>query len=695
MQRRIGMGIAAAALLVVGTLSTGIGIVTGAAAAATAPSDHLAGNGNPGNGHPGNGNPSAPPVAHVAGTGGQPRTVVPGPWSIATTPNVSTGNGFAADSCVSATFCVAVGYNYIGTYDTTLIEQWNGTSWSIVPSPNPSATTNSELYSVSCVTTGFCVAVGDEYEGSLSNDRTLVETWNGSTWSIAPSPNTSPTQDNDLYGVSCTSTAFCEAAGEVYDGAADQTLALGWNGSTWTIQTTPSPSPTDAYFNSVDCRSATWCIGVGAAVNSGIHDTLVLQWNGSTWSVVPSPTPSSPTGAYLDGVSCPSTTFCAAVGYTAYDGTPTDYQPVIEQWNGSSWAIVPAPAAAGSYGDELDAVSCVGPTSCTAVGSNWTDAGQDYYVTEALNWNGSSWTQQPPANPAVTPPGTDEAELYGVSCVGGQQCVAVGDAYPGTGADDVTLAETASIARPGYRFVAGDGGVFSFGGAGFSGSAGGTQLNKPIVGMAATPDGGGYWLVASDGGVFSYGDAVFYGSTGSLTLNKPIVGMAATPDGAGYWLVASDGGVFAFGDAVFYGSAGSLTLNKPIVGIATTPSGHGYWIVASDGGVFSYGDAAFHGSTGSLKLNKPIVGMASTPSGYGYWLVASDGGIFAFGDAVFHGSAGSLVLNKPVVGMAATPSGQGYWLVASDGGVFSYGDAVFHGSTGGQTLNSPIVGMSA
>ena len=53
-------------------------------------------------------------------------------------------------------------------------------------------------------------------------------------------------------------------------------------------------------------------------------------------------------------------------------------------------------------------------------------------------------------------------------------------------------------------------------------------MNKPIVGMASTPDGKGYWLVASDGGIFSYGDATFYGSTGSLTLNKPIVGMAST-----------------------------------------------------------------------------------------------------------------------------------------------------------------------
>ena len=244
----------------------------------------------------------------------------------------------------------------------------------------------------------------------------------------------------------------------------------------------------------------------------------------------------------------------------------------------------------------------------------------------------------------------------------------------------------------GYWLVASDGGVFSYGDAGFYGSAGGTPLNKPIVGMAATPDGGGYWLVASDGGVFSYGDARFYGSAGGSPLNKPVVGMAATPDGGGYWLVASDGGVFSYGDAGFYGSAGGTPLNKPVVGMAATPDGGGYWLVASDGGVFSYGDARFYGSAGGTPLNKPVVGMAATPDGGGYWLVASDGGVFSYGDAGFYGSAGGTPLNKPVVGMAATPDGGGYWLVASDGGVFSYGDAGFYGSGGGHMtgLSSPF-----
>ena len=246
----------------------------------------------------------------------------------------------------------------------------------------------------------------------------------------------------------------------------------------------------------------------------------------------------------------------------------------------------------------------------------------------------------------------------------------------------------------GYYLSASDGGIFNFGNLPFCGSTGAIILNRPMVGVAATRDGGGYWEVASDGGIFAFGDAGFFGSTGNLHLNRPIVGMAATPDGHGYWLVASDGGVFSFGDARFHGSTGSLRLNRPIVGLAPTADGAGYWLVASDGGVFSFGDARFHGSTGSLRLNRPIVGMAGTSDGAGYWLAASDGGIFSFGDARFHGSTGSLRLNRPIVGMTPTGDGAGYWLVASDGGIFSFGDARFHGSTGALRLNQPVVGMA-
>jgi Glycosyl hydrolases family 43 len=243
----------------------------------------------------------------------------------------------------------------------------------------------------------------------------------------------------------------------------------------------------------------------------------------------------------------------------------------------------------------------------------------------------------------------------------------------------------------GYRLVASDGGIFSFGNLPFCGSTGSITLAKPVVGIASTPDGGGYWAVASDGGIFAFGDAGYYGSMGGKHLNAPIVGMAATPNGKGYWLVASDGGVFCFGDAGFHGSTGHMRLNEPIVGMAATAGGTGYWLVAADGGVFSF-NATFHGSTGNMRLAKPVVGMALDGLTGGYWLVASDGGIFSF-DAKFHGSMGGKFLVKPVVGMQPTGGGGGYELVASDGGIFSF-SAPFYGSMGGKPLNKPVVGMS-
>ncbi len=215
-------------------------------------------------------------------------------------------------------------------------------------------------------------------------------------------------------------------------------------------------------------------------------------------------------------------------------------------------------------------------------------------------------------------------------------------------------------------------------------ASGDGPANAPVVGMASTPDGKGYWEVGSDGGVFTYGDAGFYGSAAGLHLNAPVVGMASTLDGKGYWEVGSDGGVFPYGDAGFYGSAAGLHLNAPVVGMASTLDGKGYWEVGSDGGVFTYGDAGFYGSAAGLHLNAPVVGMASTLDGKGYWEVGSDGGVFTYGDAGFYGSAAGLHLNAPVVGMASTLDGKGYWEVGSDGGVFTYGDAGFYGSPAGE-----------
>ena len=179
------------------------------------------------------------------------------------------------------------------------------------------------------------------------------------------------------------------------------------------------------------------------------------------------------------------------------------------------------------------------------------------------------------------------------------------------------------------------------------------------------PPGSGYWLAGADGGVFSFGTAGFYGSMGGKPLAAPVVGIAPSLDQGGYWEAAKDGGVFNFGDAGFYGSMGGKPLAAPVVGIAPTPvapappggtsapAGKGYWLVGADGGVFNFGDAGFYGSLpGSGVHVSDIVGIAATPDGHGYWLVGADGGVFSFGDAGFYGSMGGKHLAAPVVGGA-------------------------------------------
>ena len=537
--------------------------------------------------------PSSSPVPHGLGS----KVVVPGNWSMVPSPNASSSSddNYLDDvSCVTSRFCMAAGAFYNGTGYETLVEQWNGAAWSIVTSPSTSATINT-LSGVSCASSSFCVAAG--YAGAGANEQTLIEQWNGVAWSIVTSPDTSATLENELDAVSCVTSSFC--------------------------------------------------VATGYARNGTVAQTLVEQWKGAAWSIVASPSTSATLDNDLYSVSCVTATFCVAAGSA---GTSTTYVNLVEQWNGTTWSIETTPDANAAFGDALLAVDCFGPTSCVAGGYvNTINDTDDTYISEVLTWNGSSWAVVNVPEPPAT---TQQDEINGLSCVPGAVCIGAGYASYGS-SNSQTLVLSAPITRPGYDEVASDGGIFNHGGAGFYGSLGGLTLDKPIVGMASTPDAQGYWLVASDGGVFAEGDSHFFGSLGGLTLNKPIVGMAVTPDGGGYWLVASDGGVFAEGDAVFYGSMGGKPLNKPIVGMASTPDGRGYWLVASDGGIFTEGDAGFFGSLGGLTLNKPIVGMAPTPDGGGYWLVASDGGIFTKGEAVFSGSEGGAELNKPVVGMGA------------------------------------------
>jgi hypothetical protein len=154
-------------------------------------------------------------------------------------------------------------------------------------------------------------------------------------------------------------------------------LALRWNGASWSATTAAVPaSSSDTGLSGVSCTSTTACAAVGYYSNSSDrYVTLVERWNGSKWTVQASPTGPGTVTNELLGVSCVSASACAAVGYSRSGSNPR--LALAERWNGTRWVITATPAIAGSTGAILSAVSCTAATACTAV-DYFQDASHSY-----------------------------------------------------------------------------------------------------------------------------------------------------------------------------------------------------------------------------------------------------------------------------------------------------------------------------
>jgi len=256
------------------------------------------------------------------------------------------------------------------------VERWNGTKWSQVASPNASGATGSYLNAVSCTGASNCHAVGYSYNSTSTN--TLAERWNGTSWSVVGSPNPAG-DDRDLQAVSCSGPANCLAVG-YYDATSGSgtTLAERWNGTKWSLVAIPDPKNSDSYLNGVSCPSSTSCMAVGVTYGStGPGRALAERWNGSSWAIVAVPNPAGSGDSYLNDVRCPTTTSCVAVGAYASTSDKTEAQ----RWNGSTWTVVATPNPLGSTGSYLNSLACASTTACYAVG-DWHGTGASRTLVE-------------------------------------------------------------------------------------------------------------------------------------------------------------------------------------------------------------------------------------------------------------------------------------------------------------------------
>ncbi len=252
------------------------------------------------------------------------KTVTPGPAGSIDT-NLSSVSSAAVNSCVAAGYYLDAASTWL-----TLTESWDGSTWNVVPSPDPSGVAGSELSGVSCTGPNSCVAVGYSFD-SIGNSFTLAEIWDGTTWNLVTSPNASSGSEDVLNAVSCVSSSQCTAVGQYAAlNEASPPLVETWDGTEWSLVTGVAGN---GQLASVDCTGVSTCMAVGSYADDEID---------GAWTAAAIAKPAGTSGPVLSSVSCNSSSHCIAVGFATGKASDTSYN-LSEIWKGSSWALLSTP----------------------------------------------------------------------------------------------------------------------------------------------------------------------------------------------------------------------------------------------------------------------------------------------------------------------------------------------------------------
>jgi hypothetical protein len=338
-------------------------------------------------------------------------------WAIISTLNGSTySNYLLGVASIKESDAWAVGWYDSGgsPSDQTLTEHWNGTSWSIVSSPNP-GTSQNHLFGVTAVSNTNVWAVGEQANGS-NPLQTLIMHWDGSQWNVVTSPNQGSNY-NSLHSVSAVSANDIWAVGS-YFGTDNlyHTLAQHWDGTQWRYVSSPDPGTVSNQHRGVAAVTSNdaWAVGQYDSGNGG--QSLTQHWNGTQWSTISHSQPNY--ASDLAAVTAIASNDVWAVG-TYYPCLP----PCLTQltltmhWNGTQWSIVSSPNIGSSY-SEFHSVSPVASNYVWAVGAGSSN-GPAQTLTEM--WDGTQWS-------IVTSPnqGSGLNALYGASVTPGSSAASGG-----------------------------------------------------------------------------------------------------------------------------------------------------------------------------------------------------------------------------------------------------------------------------
>ncbi len=303
-------------------------------------------------------------------------------WRIVTSANAGAGHNELRAVTSVGTSEWAVGFQYNGHADQTLIERQHGAhrGFVVVPSPNHSSLHN-ELDGIGGIDGAHVWAVG-RYQPVGHQERTLIERFNGRAWGIEPSANVGPFH-NELVAVIATAAESAWAVGhyDVTTGASDRPLIEHWNGRTWTVANLPNGlrGRLDAV-TAIPGTSDEWA--TGTQLVGGRREVLILRNHAGRWSEVRGLNPGL-FGDELLGVAASSATNAWAVGtqFHSLNGSA-----LIERWNGHQWNIAPTPQLAHRY--QLAGIAIDRFGRAFAIGYSPTATSD---VSLVLQWNGGRW----------------------------------------------------------------------------------------------------------------------------------------------------------------------------------------------------------------------------------------------------------------------------------------------------------------
>jgi hypothetical protein len=222
--------------------------------------------------------------------------------------------------------------------------------------------------------------------------------WSGGRWTMVPLPvgSNARTDTLGLMAVAAVSPADAWAVGYDLPGSAPaRALIEHWDGTQWSIVPNPAARKQGAFLDAITALSPAdiWAVGLQTGAGGTIRP-LTEHWDGTSWTVVPAPAAAAPSRFIAVSADGPSDVW--AVGSQLQKGTSDSATALVEHWNGQAWSVVRGLPDLGN--GELLAVYAASPADVWAtVWAPETNGGLG--VDEFVHWNGSKWTTVPVPGP--------------------------------------------------------------------------------------------------------------------------------------------------------------------------------------------------------------------------------------------------------------------------------------------------------